>query len=517
MSLTIKKQFCHIHFSFFFVAILFLCEFCWANNSQALYGVKITSGATNYQVFQRNNNDKASFTIEGAAYPYENFIIERRIRCRNKTLKGFNWQKNDLTTAGDWQMKIEDLPTGGPYRIEFRLLNQQGEEVSQTALHNILVGDLWFLGGQSNMDGCGSLADAEHPCEMVNVYTLADEWMVAKDPLTIANEGAYKIYRTSYNSPTKRNPVKHKTRDEMKPRTHGAGLGVSFAKEVYRATGIPVGLIAGSLGGSSMMFWDPKDRSKGEDSLYWCMTKRISDLGGEITGILWWQGESDIYAPQAYKKNFHDFIISIRKDLQRPDLPFYSVQLCHGSPGLTDERMKGWNVLQEAQRQLMKKVDNCGIVSTMDLQLQDAHLITSSYKVVGQRLSKLALREVYGQKQYKQGPRLKKMSFFKSLHGDGIKLTFTGVNGRLIAPTRVSGFTVRKEDKSNEKLIVIRQELDPEGTDSILLHLSFKLASQPELYLWYGYGANPFCNVTDEEGMALAMFGPIAIPYFSSN
>jgi hypothetical protein len=31
------------------------------------------------------------------------------------------------------------------------------------------------------------------------------------------------------------------------------------------------------------------------------------------------------------------------------------------------------------------------------------------------------------------------------------------------------------------------------------------------LYLWYGYGANPYCNLVDEADMAVKAFGPVEI------
>ena len=412
--------------------------------------------------------------------------------------------------SGVWRANVQRLPTGGPYRIQFRLLGNKQQVVSEIELHNILVGDLWFLGGQSNMDGCGRLDERESPSMMVNAYTLADEWMIAEDPLNIASEGAYRIYRTSYGGPTVRNPVPYKSRDEHESE-YGSGLGLSFAKAIYDQTRVPVGLIVGSLGGSAMLHWDPSAKNKGEDSLYWCMLKRIKEQAGEIKGVLWWQGESDSYAPKEYEQKLRRLIEALRSDLGRPGLPIYAVQLSHGSPGNSDEAMKPWHVIQDAQRRVMAELDHTGIVSTIDLPLQDAHLTTAAYKRVGRRLSKCVLHHEYGESQYQPGPRLKKISFFKSLHGDGVRLEFTGVNNRLLAPPRVAGFTLRRSDQTNEGLPIVRQEIDPDNPHAILLHLLFDLDDQPALDLWYGWGADAASNVVDEQDLALSMFGPIPL------
>ena len=262
-----------------------------------------------------------------------------------------------------------------------------------------------------------------------------------------------------------------------------------------------------------MLHWDPIAKSEGEDSLYWCMLKRIQDQRSKIKGVLWWQGESDVYASQEYERKLRHFLKAVRTDLGQSNLPIYAVQLSHGSPGCSDESMKPWHVIQDAQRRVMAELDHSGIVSTIDLPLQDAHLTTAAYKRVGRRLSKCILHQEYGESQYQPGPRLKQISFFRSLHGDGVRLEFTGVNGRLLAPSRVAGFTLRRSNQTNNELLVIRQEIDPEDPHAILLHLMFDLADQPPLDLWYGWGADATSNVVDEQDLALPMFGPIPLDF----
>jgi hypothetical protein len=50
---------------------------------------------------------------------------------------------------GRWQVKMQPPPVGGPYSI--RISGHQTVE-----LHNVLVGDVWLCGGQSNMPVAGS-------------------------------------------------------------------------------------------------------------------------------------------------------------------------------------------------------------------------------------------------------------------------------------------------------------------------------------------------------------------------
>ena len=195
----------------------FLCDLTVAavedGDEETIYGLKVTGGARHFQVFQRSSEDHSTFAIRGMAFPYQDHTVRWRVRRNSKTAHGFDWQEAQMSN-GAWRAEIEKLPTGGPYRVQFRLLDTEQQVVSQIELHNILVGDLWFLGGQSNMDGCGKLDGREPPSMMVNAYTLANEWMNAEDPLNIASEGVYRIFRTSYGGPTVRNPIAYKSRDD---------------------------------------------------------------------------------------------------------------------------------------------------------------------------------------------------------------------------------------------------------------------------------------------------------------
>jgi sialate O-acetylesterase len=90
-----------------------------------------------------------------------------------------------------WEMEVTTpRKSGGPYRVEFRI---GGKEVA-FALHNLLVGDLWVLAGQSNMEGLGDLEDVEPPNELVHNFDMADRWMVAEEPLHTLPSAADRVH-----------------------------------------------------------------------------------------------------------------------------------------------------------------------------------------------------------------------------------------------------------------------------------------------------------------------------------
>ena len=92
---------------------------------------------------------------------------------------------------------------------------------------------------------------------------------------------------------------------------------------------------------------------------------------------------------------FADFIAAVRSDFGQPELPFYFVQIGRFIAGADP---KGWNAIQDAQRTLPERVPNTGVVSVIDLELDDViHVGTQGLKRTGQRLARLALREQFGQ------------------------------------------------------------------------------------------------------------------------
>ena len=74
---------------------------------------------------------------------------------------------------------MRGVPSGGPYRIEVRV---QGTTAADS-VRNVLVGDLWVLAGQSNMQGVGDLVEVQPPHELVHNFDMTDHWVVAEEPL----------------------------------------------------------------------------------------------------------------------------------------------------------------------------------------------------------------------------------------------------------------------------------------------------------------------------------------------
>src|ERR1700728_1538879 len=130
-------------------AIAFL-SLCGGSRGQDL---RITQGLVDHQVLQRGSGNSADLRISGLAADAEGRNVEARILDKGIEVAGFPWSSIARVERGTWSGQVGRIPAGGPYRLELRVA---GSAHSRT-VEDVLVGDLWVLGGQSNMEGCGNL------------------------------------------------------------------------------------------------------------------------------------------------------------------------------------------------------------------------------------------------------------------------------------------------------------------------------------------------------------------------
>ncbi len=373
-----------------------------------------------------------------------------------------------------------ELPVGGPYEAG--------------GAKNVLVGDLWILAGQSNMEGVGELVDAETPHPLVHSFQSREQWTPAEEPLHWLGESPRPIHHILWGQPQ---PTEIPPRDPGRAR--GAGLGLTFAKSMAGKTGVPIGLVPAAHGGTSMRQWDPAHKGQGGHSLYGATLERVKAIGGKVAGILWYQGESDANPADAalYEARMTALVQSFRADLEQPDLPFYYVQLGGFVSDPFPESVSGWNRVRESQRTWQNSLPNVGMASAIDCGLDDGiHIDTLGLKALGKRLAAVASGQ--------PAPALRSAAFEPA--NGWLRVSFDNVQGGLQAAGRPTGFSLR-DAAGNELPLIYKVSLD--GPDALL-----KLtdpARLPGASLWYGWGLAPYCNLTDATGAAVPAFGPVTV------
>jgi sialate O-acetylesterase len=455
--------------------------------------VRITSGLAAHQVVQRGADGRGVVHVSGTA-PVGS--VELRY------VPGGSWTKMAGAQGGQWSGELTGIPAGGPYKVEVRAGG------ATAVIDDVYVGDLWILAGQSNMEGVGDLADVQKPDPMVHTFDMFDQWAIATEPLHNLPGAVDRVH-------WRKNPqgeLERLTGEALATfnanRKKGAGLGLPFAVEMVRRTGIPVGLVPCAHGGTSMDQWSPALKDKAGDSLYGAMLRRFHEVGGHVTGVLWYQGESDANPKAAplFQDKFEKFVVAVRDDFGQPNMPFYYVQI---GRHVDRSNVAEWNAVQEYQRTLAQSIPHAGMVPSVDSALDDGiHVSTQDQKRMGKRLAVLATRDLfpamsdYGQQ--KGGPRPVSANFASGI----LKLIFDGVNGRLQSEGRIAGFTIH-DAQGQPVPMIYKARFDPADGNIIYLHLSGRLPEGATIR--YGFGKDPYCNVTDSKDMGMPVFGPMVI------
>jgi sialate O-acetylesterase len=134
---------------------------------------------------------------------------------------------------GRWRVQLAALPAGGPHRLIVK-----GDKT--VVLNDILIGDVWLLGGQSNM-----------------------EWVLAQ-----TDTGPQEV-ASPQNAQLRHLRVPHRASVKVEPEIAPAGwvvaepgrvaefsaVGYHFAKQMQAVQGVPIGLINTAWGGSMLETW----------------------------------------------------------------------------------------------------------------------------------------------------------------------------------------------------------------------------------------------------------------------
>jgi sialate O-acetylesterase len=183
-------------------------------------------------------------------------------------------------------------------------------------------------------------------------------------------------------------------------------------------------------------------------------------------GVLWYQGEANVWRAKEYKKAFPLMITDWRTQWKQGDFPFYFVQLSTFNEFNGNSKVGSrWAELREAQTQTLK-LPNTGMAVTTDIgNAKDIH--PTNKQEVGKRLAVIALNNVYSKKRIYSGPLYKS----QEIKGNQIILTFDNIGSGLSTSDQngiLKGFEIAGADKvfyaakaivKNNKVIVSSEKV----------------------------------------------------------
>lgn len=270
---------------------------------------------------------------------------------------------------------------------------------------------VYYLGGQSNMDGYGLVnelpEELREPVEGVWIF----HGNMGKDGKRPAGQGIWSVLKPGHGRNFSSDGAANRYSDRF-------GLEITFARELRkRFPERNIALIKYSRGGTSIDpdaeaatrfgCWDPNwEGGEGEgkginqfdhflETLSNARADTDIDNDGETdrlipAGILWMQGESDAMDPKVareYEENLRELIGEIRKAFGKEDTPVVIGRI-------TDwEVWVHGDVVREAQARFVEKDPNASLVTSTDSygNSDKWHYDTAGYLDLGRKFAEALL------------------------------------------------------------------------------------------------------------------------------
>ncbi len=350
--------------------------------------------------------------------------------------------------SGKWSLTLPARPASAEPQSATVSLTGGGA----VTLSDVLIGDVWLCGGQSNMEfRCNQEAtwSAEKSSAALPGLRLLN--------MTCAGQGhpvsPYPASILARQTPdTFFDPAATWTASTAVTVAPFSAVAWFFGREIHQSFGVPVGLIHCSVGGSPAEAWIRREALAASPQFApmvtgnwlanpafepWCQTRAraqlgttpgpSSDLGPHhsfqpsflwsagparlapfpLRGVLWYQGESNALShlsepatpDPAWRVKQHEALLPLliadwRAQWARPDLPFLITQL--SSIRETAYASHFWPDFRDQQRRLAASLTHTALAVTSDLG-HPTNVHPTNKHDVAHRLAAAARRTVYGQ------------------------------------------------------------------------------------------------------------------------
>ena len=340
---------------------------------------------------------------------------------------------------GRWGVEVAPHPagTGSVLRIE--------TAKSSLVYRDVAFGDIWLCSGQSNMEFevRQSSDAAPRPDAGLRLYDMKCNWRT--DNVAWPASALDSVNHLQYFAPTRWMPASDAAIARF------SAVGYAFGQMLRDSLQVPIGLICNAVGGSTAESWVDREtletrypaflrdwlhndlimewaRGRAEKNL----SNRPSSVEGygivptrhpyepcynfeagilpldhyPITGVIWYQGESNAERVEVHEELFpllvdswRNYFSVIPSEAKESLLPFYYVQL-------SSLDRPSWPIFRDSQRRLLECRPGLGMAVTSDLgDLSDVHY--RQKRPVGERLALQALEKHYGHAVKADGPLAK--------------------------------------------------------------------------------------------------------------
>ena len=350
---------------------------------------------------------------------------------------------------GRWGVEVAPHPagTGSVLRIE--------SAKSSLVYRDVAFGDIWLCSGQSNMEFevRQSSDAAPRPDAGLRLYDMKCNWRT--DNVAWPASALDSVNHLQYFAPTRWMPASDAAIARF------SAVGYAFGQMLRDSLQVPIGLICNAVGGSTAESWIDRETLETRypailrDWLHndlimeWARGRAEKNLANRpekaegyaivptrhpyepcynfeagilpldhypITGVIWYQGESNAERVEVHEELFPLLVDSWRSYFAQDgrsgsamtttvipgltgNLPFYYVQL-------SSLNRPSWPIFRDSQRRLLESRPGLGMAVTSDLgDPTDVHY--RQKRPVGERLALQALEKHYGHAVKADGPLAK--------------------------------------------------------------------------------------------------------------
>lgn len=442
-------------------------------------------------------------------------------------------------SSNHWKVVLDPMPASSNPR---KLTVSSNAHTPTLQYSNLLVGEVWVLAGQSNMEwwlqssdgGPEAVAAADYP--WLRYFTPG--WQLPDSPA--------------------QNLAQNASWQECSPETAGqfSAIGFWMAEKLHQELNVPIGLIKNAVSGTYGECWVPRDvlesipaararldeyqaalkilpterarwetekvkweaeaaeaRKNGKPEPAKSFFVRKGPMGPDhfhrpyalynglvaplmpfaVRGVVWYQGEGNSQKHRVgyYEEILQGLVGSWRKGWAQEHLPFLFVQLPKFEPGPHND----WPQLREAQRKAAWALKDTDLVVTIDTG-DPKQIHPTDKKPVAERVAAVALQQVYGKPFEGCSP----LPLSAEQNGSSILIQFSNTGDGLIVrgTGSPSGFELAGSDG-----IFSPAEAEIAGKDAVKLPCPAGFCAKT---VRYAYSNTPNVNLFSSGGLPVVPF-----------